>query len=197
LVIFAAESFTQCPLTIDHKVVQNLLKDIESGMLEDGTAIGMGLATAAQRLKESKAKSKVIILLTDGVNNTGRIDPYTAAEISKKYDIRVYTIGVGSKGTAPYPVETPFGKQYREMEVKIDEPLLQRISQETNGKYFRATDKQKLKNIYEEIDQLEKTELEVQEYHKYSERFYGFAFIGGLLFLLELVSRYTIFRNLP
>ncbi len=197
LITFAGESFTQCPLTSDHQVVQNLLQDIKSGMLKDGTAIGMGLATSINRLKDSEAKSKVIILLTDGVNNTGRIDPYTASEMAKKFNIRVYTIGVGSKGTAPYPVQTPFGKQYRQMEVKIDEGLLQEIAQTTGGKYFRATHNKKLRRIYEEIDKLEKTKLEIKKYHQYSEEYKGFALWGVIFFALELLMRYTIFRNLP
>ena len=197
LVIFAAESFTQCPLTTDHKVLINLFKDIHVNMLEDGTAIGMGLATAVARIKDSKAKSKVIILLTDGMNNRGEIAPMTAAEIAKTFGVRVYTIGVGTIGMAPYPVETVFGKQYRQMEVKIDEKLLQNIADLTGGKYFRATDKNNLKKIYEEIDKMEKTKIEVKEYTKRKEEYLLFAAIAGLLLLLEILLKNTVLKNLP
>src|ERR1043166_3624040 len=163
LVIFFGESFTQCPLTLDHAVVINLLKEVKSGMVEDGTAIGMGLATAVSRLKETKAKSRVIILLTDGVNNRGFIDPLTAAGIAQSFGIRVYTIGVGTIGVAPYPVQTPFGTQYQDMKVEIDETLLQKIADQTGGKYFRATDNRTLKDIYRENDRMEKTKIEVTQ----------------------------------
>jgi len=197
LVIYAGESFTQCPLTTDHRVIQNLFHDITPGMLEDGTAIGMGLATAVQRIKDSETKSKVVILLTDGVNNSGEIAPLTAAEIAKTFDVRVYTVGVGTKGMAPFPVQTVFGKQYQQMEVQIDEELLQNIADMTGGKYFRATDKNKLKAIYEEIDQMEKTRIEVREYTKRKEEYHWFAVMAGLFLLLEIFLRNTIFRNLP
>ncbi len=197
LVVFAGESFSQCPLTTDHAVVKNLMKDIKSGMIEDGTAIGMGLATAVSRLKESKAKSKVIILLTDGVNNRGFIDPVTAAQIAQTFDIRVYTIGVGTIGLAPYPVQTPFGTQYQNVPVQIDEELLKKVSEMTDGKYFRATDNKKLKDIYQEIDKLEKTKIEVTEYKRHSEEFTTAAFFAGLFLLFELLLRYTIFRSNP
>ena len=197
LVIFAAESFTQCPLTTDHKVLINLLKDIHVNMLEDGTAIGMGLATAVARIKDSKAKSKVIILLTDGVNNRGEIAPATAAEIAKTFGVRVYTVGVGTVGMAPYPVQTVFGKQYQQMEVKIDEDLLQNIAKITGGKYFRATNKNKLKEIYQEIDKMEKTKIEVKEYTKRKEEYMLFAAIAGLLLLLEILLKNTVLKNLP
>ena len=197
LVIYAGESFTQCPLTTDHRVIQNLFNDITPGMLEDGTAIGMGLATAVQRIKDSETKSKVVILLTDGVNNSGEIAPLTAAEIAKTFDVRVYTVGVGTKGMAPFPVQTVFGKQYQQMEVQIDEELLQNIADMTGGKYFRATDKNKLKAIYEEIDQMEKTRIEVREYTKRKEEYHWFAVMAGLFLLLEIFLRNTIFRNLP
>jgi len=197
LVIYASESFTQCPLTTDHKVLQNLFKDIQLGLLEDGTAIGMGLATAVQRIKDSKAKSKVIILLTDGVNNSGEIAPMTAAEIAKTFGIRVYTIGVGTMGMAPFPMQTVFGKQYQQVEVKIDEELLQGIADMTDGQYFRATDKQKLDEIYREIDQLEKTRIEVREYTKRKEEYWLFAALAGLFLLLEIFLRSTVLRNLP
>ncbi|NPA36259.1 MAG: VWA domain-containing protein [Chlorobi bacterium] len=197
LVIFAAESFTQCPLTTDHKVLINLFKDIHVNMLEDGTAIGMGLATAVARIKDSKAKSKVIILLTDGMNNRGEIAPMTAAEIAKTFGVRVYTIGVGTMGMAPYPVQTVFGKQYQQMEVKIDENLLRNIADLTGGKYFRATDKNKLKAIYDEIDKMEKTKIEVKEYTKRKEEYLLFAVMAGLLLLLEILLKNTVLRNLP
>lgn len=197
LVIFAAESFTQCPLTTDHNVLINLFKDIRVNMLEDGTAIGMGLATAVARIKDSKAKSKVIILLTDGVNNRGEIAPMTAAEIAKTFGVRVYTIGVGTMGMAPYPVKTVFGKQYQQMEVKIDEELLQNIADITDGQYFRATNKNKLKAIYEEIDKLEKTKIEVKEYTKRHEEYLILVVIAGLLLLTEILLKNTILKNIP
>lgn len=197
LVIFAAESFTQCPLTTDHAVLINLFRDIKMGFLEDGTAIGMGLATAVSRIKESKAASKVIILLTDGVNNRGEIAPITAAEIAQTFGIRVYTIGVGTIGTAPFPVETVFGRQYQEVEVKIDEELLRNIASMTGGEYFRATDNNKLKQIYEQIDKLEKSKIDVREYSKRSEEYLPFALLAALFMLAELLLRNTVFRNLP
>ncbi|MFC2129056.1 VWA domain-containing protein, partial [Bacteroidota bacterium] len=162
LVVFSGESFTQSPLTTDHAVLINLFKDIKSGMIEDGTAIGLGLANSVSRLKDSKAISKVVILLTDGVNNQGEIAPLTAAELAQTFGIRVYTVGVGTIGTAPYPYQTAFGTQYQNMEVKIDEDVLKEIALLTDGKYFRATDNQKLVEIYNEIDKLEKTKIEVK-----------------------------------
>lgn len=197
LVIFSGESFTQCPLTLDHAVVKNLLTEVKSGMIEDGTAIGMGLATAVSRLKESKAKSKVIILLTDGINNRGFIDPLTAAGIAEEYGIRVYTIGVGTIGMAPYPVQTPFGVQYQNVPVEIDEQLLQNIATQTGGKYFRATDNRKLKEIYNEIDRLEKTKIEVTQFRRRSEKFYAAAGIGAILLLLEILLGNTLFKKIP
>ena len=168
LTIFSGESFTQCPLTTDHNVLINLFKDVKSGMIEDGTAIGMGLANAVNRLKESNAISKVVILLTDGVNNSGTIAPLTAAEIAKKFGIRVYTIGIGSEGYAPYPFQTPFGIQYQDVEVKIDEKTLQDIATITDGKYFRAKNNSTLKKIYEDIDLLEKSKIETIEFNNKS-----------------------------
>jgi Ca-activated chloride channel family protein len=197
LVIFAGESFTQCPLTLDHAVVVNLLKEVKSGMIEDGTAIGMGLATAVSRLKESKAKSRVIILLTDGVNNRGFIDPLTAAGIAQSFGIRVYTIGVGTIGVAPYPVQTPFGTQYQDMKVEIDETLLQKIADQTGGKYFRATDNRTLKDIYSEIDRMEKTKIEVTQFRHHKEEFYSAAMFAGFFLLLELFLSQTVFRKMP
>ncbi len=197
LVIFAGESFTQCPLTLDHAVVKNLLKEVKNGMIEDGTAIGMGLATAVSRLKESKAKSRVLVLLTDGVNNRGFIDPTTAAGIAQSFGIRVYTIGVGTRGVAPYPVQTPFGVQYQNMQVEIDEELLQKIADQTGGKYFRATDNQTLKVIYGEIDRLEKTKIEVTQFHHHKEEFYAAAMFAGIFLLCEVLLSQSVFRKNP
>jgi Ca-activated chloride channel family protein len=197
LVVFSGESFTQCPLTIDHAVVKNLLREIHPGMIEDGTAIGMGLATAVTRLQESTSKSRVIILLTDGVNNRGFIDPLTAAGIAQTYGVRVYTIGVGTEGMAPYPVQTPFGVQYQNLPSELDEDLLRKIAEETGGKYFRATDTEKLRAIFNEIDKLEKTKIEVTQFHNYKEEFYSAAMMGGLFLLLELGMAQTIFRKIP
>ncbi|MCQ2204607.1 MAG: VWA domain-containing protein [Bacteroidales bacterium] len=197
LVIFAGESFTQCPLTTDHAALTNLFNDVKLGMLEDGTAIGMGLATSVSRIKESKAKSKVIILLTDGCNNRGDITPQKAAEIAQTFGVRVYTIGVGTRGTAQVPVQTAFGVQYVDQEVKIDEELLTQIADMTGGKYFRATNKSSLKSIYEEIDQMEKTILDVREFTKKTEEYLPFAIAAMLLLLLEVVLRNTLLRTLP
>ncbi len=197
LVVFAGESFTQCPVTIDHDVIINLFSGLKTGLIEDGTAIGMGLATAVNRLKESKAKSKVIILLTDGVNNTGLISPETAADIAATFHIRVYTIGVGTQGYAPYPVQTPFGTQMQNMKVQIDENLLKKIANITGGKYFRATNNRALKRIYKEIDKMEKTKVDVSIFTRKNEEFFPFALAAGLLFLLELLLRYIIYRNIP
>lgn len=197
LVVFSGESFTQCPLTTDHSVLKNLLKDIKSGMIEDGTAIGMGLATSVSRLKDSKAKSKVVILLTDGVNNRGFIDPLTGAQIAQSFGIRVYTVGVGTMGMAPYPMQTPFGIQYQNVPVQIDEEVLQKISDMTGGKYYRATDNKKLRAIYQEIDKLEKSKIETMEYRRKSEIFSTAALFAGLFLLLELLFKFTIFRSNP
>ena len=197
LVIFAGESFTQCPLTTDHTVLLNLLKDVQCGMIEDGTAIGHGLATSVSRLKDSSAKSKVIILLTDGTNNRGEIAPVTAAEIAQTFGIRVYTIAVGTKGEAPYPYQTAIGIRYMNVPVEIDEQTLTQIAQITGGLYFRATNNKALKEIYEEIDQMEKTKMSVQEYSKKQEEYAFFAMLGLLFFLLELLLRYTLLKNIP
>ena len=197
LVVFSGESFTQCPLTTDHAVVINMMRDIQTGMIEDGTAIGMGLATAINRLKDSKAKSKVIILMTDGVNNMGEIAPVTAAEIAQSFNIRVYTIGVGSRGMAPYPVQTQYGLQYRNMKVEIDEEVLKDIAETTNGKYFRATDNDQLKQIYQEIDKLEKSKIDVKEFRRKSEEYLLFVIIAGVLLFMEVLARNTLLRGLP
>jgi len=195
LVIFSGESFTQCPLTIDHSVLINLYNDIHNGMIEDGTAIGMGLATAVNRLKDSEAKSKVIILLTDGSNNMGSIAPLTAAEIAKQFGIRVYTVGIGTHGFAPYPVQTPYGIQYQKMEVDVDEGTLTKIAAATGGKYFRATNNDALKSIYTQIDQLEKAKIDVTQYHKKTELFWPFALIALILLSLEFILRNTKFKG--
>jgi len=197
LVVFSAESFTQCPLTTDHAVLLNLFGGIQSGMIEDGTAIGLGLANSVSRIKDSKAKSKVIILLTDGSNNRGDIDPITAAEIAKTFGIRVYTIGVGTKGQAPYPFQTAYGVQYQNIDVVIDEQPLRQIASITGGEYYRATNNSKLKTIYEQIDKLEKTKMKVQEYSKKNEEYRIFGLIALLLLLAEIVLRNTVLRRLP
>jgi Ca-activated chloride channel family protein len=191
LVVFAAESFTQCPITTDRQVVLNLLSKIKDGLIEDGTAIGMGLATAVSRLKESEAKSKVVILLTDGINNTGFIDPLTAADAAIEYGIRVYTIGVGTIGKARHPQSIEL------VDVKIDEPLLKDIAEKTGGRYFRATNNESLKQIYDEIDTLEKTKIEVSSIQRVSEEFYWILFAAGMCLLLEMLLRYTLVRSIP
>jgi len=196
LVIFSGESFTQCPLTTDHNVLINLFKDVKSGMVEDGTAIGMGLATAVNRLKDSDAISKIIILLTDGVNNKGVVAPFTAAEIAKQFGIRVYTIGVGTEGYAPYPFQTPFGVQYQDVEVQIDEETLQNIATVTDGKYFRATNNSKLKEIYKDIDKLEKSKIEVTEFHKRSEEFSNFAIPAFIILLFGFILEKTYLKQI-
>lgn len=197
LVLFSGESFTQCPLTTDHDVLINLFNSVEFGMIKDGTAIGMGLANAVSRIKDSKAKSKVIILLTDGTNNAGDISPETAADIAAQMGVRVYTIGVGTRGMAPYPFETPVGIQYQNIPVEIDEPMMQTIAQKTGAAYFRATDNNKLAEIYTEIDKMEKTIIEVKEYNKRNEAYFIFALIAFACVLAEVVLRNTILRRIP
>lgn len=197
LVVFAGESFTQCPLTTDHSVILNLFEDVKSGMLEDGTAIGMGLATSVKRLKDSEAISKVVILLTDGENNSGSIAPATAAEIAEEFGVRVYTVGVGTKGTAPVPYTDPFGRtRYQEVEVKINEELLTRIAELTDGKYFRATDNESLEEVYAEIDELEKSKIDVTEYRKRKEEFLPFAIIALALLGLEVLLKQTVLKSI-
>ena len=197
LTIFSGESFTQCPLTTDHNVLINLFKDVKSGMIEDGTAIGMGLANAVNRLKESNAISKVVILLTDGVNNSGTIAPLTAAEIAKKFGIRVYTIGIGSEGYAPYPFQTPFGIQYQDVEVKIDEKTLQDIATITDGKYFRAKNNSTLKKIYEDIDLLEKSKIETIEFNNKSEEFLPFGIASLCFLIVAFLLNITYLKRIP
>lgn len=197
LVVFAGESFTQCPLTTDHAVLVNLFSGIRYGIIEDGTAIGMGLANAVSRIKDSNAKSKVVILLTDGSNNAGDIAPVTAAEIAKTFGVRVYTIGVGTRGMARYPVQTPVGIRYQDMPVDIDEDMLRQIATMTGGQYFRATDNENLKAIYTEIDQMEKTKIAVKEYKKKKEIYLPFAIIAFLLLVVEMILKNTILKKLP
>ena len=196
LVVFSGESFTQCPLTTDHAVLINLMREIQSGMIEDGTAIGMGLSNAVNRIKDSEAKSRVIILLTDGINNMGEIAPATAADIAKTYGIRVYTIGVGTQGMAPYPVQTPFGTQFQNMPVEIDEGILKEIASKTGGKYFRATDNNKLVQVYKEIDQLEKSKIDVKQFIRKEEKYLAPAIIAFCFLFLEIFARSLLLRNL-
>ena len=197
LVIFAGESFTQCPLTTDHGVLLNLLHDVKYGMIEDGTAIGLGLANGVNRLKDSQAKSKVIILLTDGTNNRGQIAPLTAAELAKTYGIRVYTIGAGTRGTAPTPVMTPYGQRIQNMPVDIDERTLTDIAATTGGEYFRATNNESLRDIYLQIDQMEKTLIRMNQVTKKQELYLSFALLALGLVLIELILRRTLLRNIP
>ncbi len=197
IVVFAGESYTQCPLTTDRATLINLMKEIETGLIEDGTAIGNGLATAVARMQGSDAKSRVIILLTDGVNNSGEITPQTAADIAKTYGIRVYTIGVGANGTAPYPVMTPWGVQMQNVEVEIDEDLLKNIAETTGGRYFRATDNTKLSEIYSEINKMEKARTTIDSFPVYKELFMRFALVALACLLLEAFLRLFVIRRLP
>lgn len=197
LVLFSGKSFTQCPLTTDHAVLINFFNSIEYGMIEDGTAIGLGLANAVDRLRHSQAKSKVVILLTDGDNNRGDIAPITAAEIAQSFGVRVYTIGVGSYGQVRIPVQTPMGKQYQMMDSSFEEEPLKEIAKMTGGKYFRATNNEKLRSIYRKIDQMEKTKISVQEYNKKHELYMCFAFTAFMLLLLEIFIRNSYLRKIP
>jgi Ca-activated chloride channel homolog len=199
LVVFSGEAFTQCPLTTDHKVVQEFIGNLKCGFLQDGTAIGMGLATAVNRMKESPAKSKIIILMTDGVNNAGYFKPEDAMELAKTLGIKVYTIGIGSTGEAMSPVGRRSDGKYvfGMVPVEIDEPLLQNIAQTTGGKHYRATNGKELEQIYAEIDRLEKSKIDVTTIKRRSESFATFAMIGLILLVLELLLRYTIFRTIP
>ena len=196
LVVFSGESFTQCPVTTDHAVLINLLREVKSGMIEDGTAIGEGLATAVNRIRDSKTKSKVIILLTDGVNNRGIVAPITAAEIAKTYGIRVYTIGVGTQGMADVPVQTPSGIWLQKMKVEIDEAILREIAEMTDGRYFRATDNEKLLQVYGDIDKLEKSKVDVRQYKVREEKFLLPALIAVILILTEILARTLLLKNL-
>ncbi len=198
MVVFAGQSFTQCPLTLDYGILLKFLEEIHIGQIEDGTAIGMGLGTSINRLRDSKAKSKVVILLTDGQNNRGELDPITAARIAKSFNIRVYTIGAGSKGEALYPVDDPiFGRRYVRMPVNIDEELLRRVADITGGQYFRATDKSSLERIYKEISEMEKTKIEVKQYTRYRELFSRYLIAALILLALEVILGNTVFRKIP
>lgn len=197
IVVFAGESFTQCPLTTDRATLINLMKEIQMDVIEDGTAIGNGLAMSVARLKDSDAKSRVIILLTDGVNNSGEVTPEMASEIAKNYGVRVYTIGVGANGTAPYPVMTPWGVDIQKVPVEIDEKLLKNIAETTGGRYFRATDNTKLSEIYAEINKMEKAKTSVDSFPVYKELFTNFALSALICFLLEFLLKFAIFKRLP
>jgi len=197
LVIFAGEAFTQCPLTADYQVLKRQLEDVKFGMVEDGTAIGLALANAVNRLKDSKAKSKVIILLTDGVNNRGEIDPLTAARLAASFNIKVYTVGVGGMGSAPMPVQTPWGMQRQLVPVEIDEKVLREVASLTGGTYYRATDNAKLRSIYAEIDRLERTIMDVSTYKNYKELFGSWVFTGLALLAAQVLLSRTVLRRLP
>lgn len=197
IVVFAGESYTQCPLTTDRATLINLMKEVSTDLIEDGTAIGNGLATAVARMKDSDAKSRVVILLTDGVNNRGEITPQMAAEIAKTYGIRVYTIGVGANGMAPYPVMTPWGVDIQKVQVEIDEALLSEIASTTGGRYFRATDNTKLMEIYNEINKMEKARTSIDSFPVYKELFLKYALIALAALLLEIVLRLFVLRKLP
>ena len=202
LTIFAGEAFTQCPMTVDHTVLLNMFQNVSSdiaarGIIDDGTAIGMGLSNAISRLKDSQAKSKVIILLTDGSNNRGEVSPMTAAEMAKSFGIRVYTIGVGTNGTAPYPLQGAFGTQYISVAVEIDENMLRQIAQTANGQYYRATSNSKLKEVYEEIDKLERTKLQVKEFSKNQEEYQPLALALILCILASIILKQSVLRTIP
>ncbi len=198
LVVFAGEAFTQAPLTLDYGVVTTLLDELDVGIIEDGTAIGMGVATAVKRLQDSDAESKVIVLLTDGRNNRGEIDPITAAQMAQALGVRIYAIGAGTQGTARVPVDDPiFGRRYAQMQVDIDEPTLQETATLTDGRYFRATDRESLERIYDEIDALETTEIEVEQFTRYGELFHAPLLFGLGVLLLEVGLGRTVLRKLP
>ena len=197
IVVFAGESFTQCPLTTDRATLINLMKEVQTDLIEDGTAIGNGLATAVARMKDSDAKSRVVILLTDGVNNRGEISPQMAAEIAKTYGIRVYTIGVGKEGMAPYPVMTPWGVEVQNVKVEIDEALLSEIAESTGGRYFRATDNTKLAEIYSEINKMEKARTTIDSFPIYKELYGSLALLALLLLMAELMLKWFVIRRLP
>lgn len=199
LVIFGGEAFTQCPLTTDHKVLKNMFPQIKAGMLDQGTAIGLGLADAVARIKDSKAKSKVIIFISDGVNNVGEISPLTAGELAKTYDVRVYCIGVGSRGKALQPVAmyAQGEYEYQYVDVEIDEKVMSDISNLTGGKYFRATDKESLQSVYQEIDKMEKTIISEKSFSNKAEHFLPLALAAAIILLLEFLLRFTLFRTFP
>ena len=197
IVVFAGESYTQCPLTTDRAALINMMKEVETGLIDDGTAIGNGLATAIARMKDSDAKSRVVILLTDGVNNSGEVSPQMAVEIAKTYGIRVYTIGVGREGMAPYPVMTPWGVEVQNVKVEIDEALLSEIAESTGGRYFRATDNTKLPEIYSEINKMEKARTTIDSFPIYKELYGSLALLALLLLMGELILKWFVIRRLP
>ena len=197
IVVFAGESFTQCPLTTDRATLINLMKDVQTDLIEDGTAIGNGLATAVARMKDSDAKSRVVILLTDGVNNRGEISPQMAAEIAKTYGVRVYTIGVGKEGMAKYPVMTPWGVQLQDVKVEIDEALLKEIAQSTGGKYFRATDNTKLAEIYNEINRMETGRTTITNVVTYEELFLKYVIWAFIALMVEILFNWFVIRRMP
>jgi Ca-activated chloride channel family protein len=198
LVIFAKKSFTQCPLTLDYDILSDLMKEVKMGVLQDGTAIGMGIANAVNRLRDSKAKSKVIVLLTDGENNAGNIDPLTAAELAKGFGIKIYTIGIGKDGVVPFPVEDPiFGKRYIQANFKIDEKTLKQIALITDGKFFLARDPESLREIYKKIDEMEKTKIEVKDYRHFNELFPYFLLAGLGLLVIERFLSLTLYLKVP
>ena len=197
IVLFAGESYTQCPLTTDRATLINLMKEVQTDLIDDGTAIGNGLATAIARMKDSDAKSRVVILLTDGMNNMGEVTPQTAAEIAKTYGIRVYTIGIGTNGEAPYPVMTPWGPDIQNMKVEIDEQLLKSMAESTGGSYFRATDNTKLSEIYSQINKMEKTRTTVDSFPVYKDLYMRFALVALACLLLEMLLRAFVLRKLP
>jgi Ca-activated chloride channel homolog len=197
VVIFAGESFTQCPITTDYNVLLSSIDNIHNGLLEDGTSIGSGLATSVDRLRTSKAKSRVVILLTDGVNNGGLIDPKTAKEIAKAFAIKVYTIGMGTDGFAPQPQNTPLGVQTQMVKVTIDEKLMKEIATETGGRYFRAKDDEGLIKIYDAIDALEKSKVEISSITRYTEKFFPFVMAALAFLFLEILLRFTVFKKFP
>lgn len=198
LVVFAGEAFTQAPLTLDHDVITGLLDELQVGFIQDGTAIGMGLATAIKRLQQSDAESRVVVLLTDGRNNRGEIDPVTAAHMAQALGVRVYTVGAGGRGTARVPVQDPLlGRRYVSMQVDIDEETLQQVAQLTGGAYFRATDRESLEAVWGEIDELETTEIEVENFTRFGELFHLPLLLGLGLLLLEAVMGQTLLRKIP
>ncbi len=198
MVVFAADGYTQCPLTLDYGILLDFLQEIRVGMIDDGTAVGMGIATSVSRLKSSEAKSKVVVLLTDGRNNAGEIDPLTAADLAKTFQVRIYAIGAGARGLAPYPVDDPvFGRRSAQIRVDIDEDTLRKVAESTGGKYFRATDRESLEKIYHEIDSLEKTEIKVKEYTRYGELFSYPLSAAIVLLLVEVALANTWFRGIP
>lgn len=197
MVIFSGESFTQCPLTSDHQVLKELVGSVKPGLVKDGTALGDGLSTAIDRVRNSATKTKVVVLITDGVNNAGSIAPLTAGEIGKTFGVRIYSVGVGTRGMAPYPQKTIFGVQYQNVPVQIDDELLTKVAEATDGRYYRAVNNKRLVAIFNEIDKLEKSKIEVTEFKRYTEEYLPFALLAFILIMIEMVLRYTLLRSLP